>query len=511
MNNRVANEPSFINTLLTPQKTSAMHNKADAKTNNVDFRETLNDAANRRHQLNVQDQQAQRVKADRAEQARADASAQAAVSGKPAHDSRVDSTHAQHAHDRKADQKAKQADVHTQAHRPAKEPSAADKRESAASDAPTNDIAQSETLEENTAGIPVEADADAEYSFTRDHAQTPGLITEQNPTSLLNTDSKLAVASDESTLSPLQTQWSSESVGDAEAVTLATALDADVLLTGGIELPVNGSELNAPVKLDPLPSSVEVSKLTGMFTEVDKQASGAVKLEAATTKVSTAETEKAGTLELAINSESDAAAPESKLDFAKLMEAAKTSARETPLANVEQALAQTKTTATTTALEAGIRPLEAQASVNRGFVVQTGVPASLGQPRWGEAVGERVLWLAAQNISSAELRLDPPELGPMQVKITIQNDQASVSFSSPHLAVREALDQSAARLRDMFNAQGLDLVDVDVSDQSFARQQPGDEDSPNRGRNMAGELSDEETVVGVMTLPQNIRLVDHYA
>lgn len=151
------------------------------------------------------------------------------------------------------------------------------------------------------------------------------------------------------------------------------------------------------------------------------------------------------------------------------------------------------------------------AALNRSFVVQTGMPTAMGQPGWNQAVGEKVLWLAAQNLSSAEIRLDPPELGPMQVRITIQNDQANVSFSSPHLVVREALDQSATRLREMFAEQGLNLADVNVSDQSFARQQARDESNPRSGRDGHDphEL-ENETLVGTTDISA-IRLVDHYA
>src|SRR5690606_20166571 len=63
-------------------------------------------------------------------------------------------------------------------------------------------------------------------------------------------------------------------------------------------------------------------------------------------------------------------------------------------------------------VEAAPRLVET-AAANRSFVVQTGVPTTMGQPGWNQAVGEKVLWLAAQNLSSAEIRLDPPELGPM--------------------------------------------------------------------------------------------------
>lgn len=88
-------------------------------------------------------------------------------------------------------------------------------------------------------------------------------------------------------------------------------------------------------------------------------------------------------------------------------------------------------------------------------------------PQWGQAIAEQITWMANKGIQSAEIQMDPPELGPIQVKVTVNsNEQANVSFVVQHSSVREALDQSAMRLRELFSGEGLNLVDVDVSDQS---------------------------------------------
>lgn len=159
------------------------------------------------------------------------------------------------------------------------------------------------------------------------------------------------------------------------------------------------------------------------------------------------------------------------------------------------------------AAEAMTRLTEAQSPAARAFVVQTGVPVTVGSPQWSQAVGDKVLWLAAQNVSAAEIRLDPPELGPMQVKVSVNQDQASVTFSSPHPAVREALDQQLNRLREMFAEQGLNLVNVDVSDKSFTKREQ--EESAKHHRS-GGEEDEELAPVGV-SQAISMRLVDHYA
>jgi flagellar hook-length control protein FliK len=191
----------------------------------------------------------------------------------------------------------------------------------------------------------------------------------------------------------------------------------------------------------------------------------------------------------------------------KLAETAMTAA--TLDKNASAADATKPAAAITPAVEALTRLAEAQSPAARAFVVQTGVPVPLGTPQWSQAVGDKVLWLAAQNVSSAEIRLDPPELGPMQVKVSVNQDQASVSFTSPHPAVREALDQQLGRLREMFSEQGLHLLNVDVSDRSFAQQEREQKESAQSTSGSEGV--DDELTPAAISQTISMRLVDHYA
>jgi flagellar hook-length control protein FliK len=168
-----------------------------------------------------------------------------------------------------------------------------------------------------------------------------------------------------------------------------------------------------------------------------------------------------------------------------------------------------KPAAASAAVETLTRLADAQSPAARAFVVQTGVPVTVGTPQWSQAVSDKVLWLAAQNVSSAEIRLDPPELGPMQVKVSVNQDQATVTFTSPHPAVREALDQQLNRLREMFSEQGLNLVNVDVSDKSFAQQKREQEESAKNSGSHG--LDEDELAPLAITQAISMRLVDHYA
>jgi len=95
----------------------------------------------------------------------------------------------------------------------------------------------------------------------------------------------------------------------------------------------------------------------------------------------------------------------------------------------------------------------------------------LNQAGWDQALGERIQWMVGQGLQRANIKLNPANLGPMEVRIQIQNDQASVQFTSAHGVVRDALEAAMPRLRDMFDNSGVELTDVDVAGQSFAEQQ----------------------------------------
>lgn len=98
-------------------------------------------------------------------------------------------------------------------------------------------------------------------------------------------------------------------------------------------------------------------------------------------------------------------------------------------------------------------------------LAQLAVPQSVNSASWGSEVTDKVMWMASQGVTEAEIQLDPPELGPLQARVVVQQDQAQVVFTSHSAQVREALDQQATRLREMFANEGLELTDVGVSDQ----------------------------------------------
>lgn len=92
--------------------------------------------------------------------------------------------------------------------------------------------------------------------------------------------------------------------------------------------------------------------------------------------------------------------------------------------------------------------------------------STLGSPAWNDELGGQLTWMTQQGLESGSLRVSPEHLGPVEVKISVQNGDASVWFGAHHPDTRAALEQALPRLREMFASQGLTLTDSGVSRES---------------------------------------------
>ncbi len=126
------------------------------------------------------------------------------------------------------------------------------------------------------------------------------------------------------------------------------------------------------------------------------------------------------------------------------------------------------------------------------------ISVPFGQAGWGQAFGNQVVWVVNQGMPAAELHLSPPDLGPMSVRISMEQDQASMAFSSPHAMVREAIEAALPRLRDMLANQGITLADVNVSQHGSAdtQREPGEWRSTVAGAESASGPGNESGVAG---------------
>ena len=145
-------------------------------------------------------------------------------------------------------------------------------------------------------------------------------------------------------------------------------------------------------------------------------------------------------------------------------------------------------------------------------------PLAMHQSGWSEEVVNRVMYLSSANLKSADIQLEPAELGRLDIRVNMAADQsAQVNFVSGHAGVREALDNQMHRLREMLAQQGMGQVDVNVSDQP--RNWQGQQGQEQQARSGTGgqrldSVVDDEPVEVTAAAPSVVlgsSAVDYYA
>jgi len=144
-----------------------------------------------------------------------------------------------------------------------------------------------------------------------------------------------------------------------------------------------------------------------------------------------------------------------------------------------------------TALTQGIASAAATTAVQ---ATTAGQPVLAMQPAmqseaWGRILSSRVVWMAREGIQQAELRLNPANLGPVDVKLHMNNEQANVTFIAQNAATRDALEQALPRLRESFQENGMDLANANVSDQET--EQNNEEEKSDNSSTITKMASDE--------------------
>lgn len=154
-----------------------------------------------------------------------------------------------------------------------------------------------------------------------------------------------------------------------------------------------------------------------------------------------------------------------------------------------------------------------QQAVQQAAPMQIKAP-SLGGGDFAQRFADHIAWFRSQNLQVAEMRLHPRDLGSIVVRIEGSGDLASVNFVAQNAAVKDVLDQNLVKLKELFDDAGLNLVDVNVSDQSEqAKQNKNDhktESSFNKTTNDDKDLlAADESIVNRSEI-DSIYVLDFY-
>lgn len=105
----------------------------------------------------------------------------------------------------------------------------------------------------------------------------------------------------------------------------------------------------------------------------------------------------------------------------------------------------------------------------------------LHHPSWTSDFGQKLLWFANNDHQTAHMTLHPPEMGALEITMSLHKDAASTHFVSASAEVRNALETALPRLREMFAGAGLELGQVTIGSET-SRQSAHDHPPPRQPR-----------------------------
>ncbi|WP_341249645.1 flagellar hook-length control protein FliK, partial [Cupriavidus pauculus] len=114
------------------------------------------------------------------------------------------------------------------------------------------------------------------------------------------------------------------------------------------------------------------------------------------------------------------------------------------------------------------------------------IAPNVGDSQWSQALGQQMVRMSTQGNQTAELDLNPPNLGPLKVVLNVVNDQAQAQFVSPHQAVRAAVEAALPHLRTSMAEAGIQLGQASVGADSFAQAGNGGQQQQQQSQRQAG-------------------------
>lgn len=135
-------------------------------------------------------------------------------------------------------------------------------------------------------------------------------------------------------------------------------------------------------------------------------------------------------------------------------------------------------------------------------------PIFLQDPQAAVQLKDKVMYQVQQKIQTAEIRLAPEELGAVQIKVNLQQDQLSLQFVVQQPQAKEALEQQMPRLKELLQQQGMELTDSQVSQE---QQRQGEKQQRASGQSRLGNELTDEPLPQQAAIRRSDRVVDYYA
>ncbi|MCS6175185.1 flagellar hook-length control protein FliK [Shewanella baltica] len=154
--------------------------------------------------------------------------------------------------------------------------------------------------------------------------------------------------------------------------------------------------------------------------------------------------------------------------------------------------------------------MQVQLSLRQGVDQQNQMQEMI--QRFSPVMKQQLITMVSQGIQHAEIRLDPPELGHMLVKIQVHGDQTQVQFHVTQTQTRDLVEQAMPRLRELLQEQGMQLADSHVSQGGQGeRREGGFGDGGGSNGADVDEISAEELHLALNQATSVNSGIDYYA
>ncbi|MEQ9917660.1 flagellar hook-length control protein FliK [Pectobacterium aroidearum] len=135
--------------------------------------------------------------------------------------------------------------------------------------------------------------------------------------------------------------------------------------------------------------------------------------------------------------------------------------------------------------------------------------APFGSPQWQDALGQQIVMFSRNGQQTAELRLNPQELGALHISLKIDDNQAQIHLASASSQVRSALEAALPHLRNAMAESGINLGQSSVGSDSSAWQQQmasNNNDGNNRGPSYQQQFGHSAEGTGeLLNVPEQLR------
>ena len=151
--------------------------------------------------------------------------------------------------------------------------------------------------------------------------------------------------------------------------------------------------------------------------------------------------------------------------------------------------------------------------------VHAEIRAPVTSPAFTEEAAQHVNWMVGNGIEHASIRVTPAEMGPIEIRITLKNDEATINFAVTRPETSAAIENALPRLKEMLEASGISLGNTSVGEEAFAPRQedPGRDQRERAGSAPAARfgsrsgVDDEPALSSTRSNLPAMRLIDLFA